>query len=69
MNPHVGTEYGGPGLGVMEDCIIVEEVGYGCTGVSTILTACSLGVSDGGGCGPFLLCRIHDTHGLQPGGE
>uniref|UniRef100_A0A2P2HYP6 Medium-chain specific acyl-CoA dehydrogenase, mitochondrial n=1 Tax=Hirondellea gigas TaxID=1518452 RepID=A0A2P2HYP6_9CRUS len=43
LNPHVSTDYGGPGLGVTEDCIIGEEVAYACTGVMTAMTANSLG--------------------------
>ena len=47
MNPHIGAQYGGAGLGVVEDCIIGEEVAYACTSVSTAMTANSLGVSCG----------------------
>jgi len=36
---------GGPGFGDVEDCILTEEVSYGCTGVSTAFFANSLGVS------------------------
>jgi len=37
---------GGPGLGDVEDCIISEELAYGCSGVMTSIMANSLGVSN-----------------------
>ncbi len=42
MNTHIPEAYGGMGLGVFEGCIILEELGYGCTGISTALTSNSL---------------------------
>jgi acyl-CoA dehydrogenase len=42
MNTHVPTEYGGLGLGVMEGCIITEELAYGCTGIATAMEANTL---------------------------
>lgn len=35
MNVQVPEAYGGPGLGVLDDCIIGEELGVGCTGIAT----------------------------------
>ncbi len=35
MNVHVPKEYGGLGLGVLEECLIAEEIGWGCTGVGS----------------------------------
>jgi len=35
MNVQVPEKFGGPGLGVLEDCLIGEELGVGCTGVGT----------------------------------
>ncbi len=35
MNVQIPEAYGGPGLGVLEDCIIAEELGAGCTGIGT----------------------------------
>ncbi|NIR51240.1 acyl-CoA dehydrogenase [candidate division KSB1 bacterium] len=35
MNVQIPEAYGGPGLGVLEDCIIAEEFGVGCTGIGT----------------------------------
>jgi acyl-CoA dehydrogenase len=35
MNVQIPEAYGGPGLGVLEDCLIAEEVGVGCTGIGT----------------------------------
>lgn len=42
LNTHVGTEYGGLGLGVLDSCIIGEEISYGCTGIGTAMEANSL---------------------------
>jgi acyl-CoA dehydrogenase len=42
MNTHVPSEYGGMGLGVLEGCIITEELAYGCTGIATAMEANSL---------------------------
>lgn len=35
MNVQVPESYGGLGLGVLEDCLIGEEIGVGCTGIGT----------------------------------
>jgi acyl-CoA dehydrogenase len=42
MNTHVPQEYGGLGLGVLEGCIITEELAYGCTGIATAMEANTL---------------------------
>ncbi len=42
MNTHIPQEYGGMGLGVMDGCIITEELAYGCTGVCTAMEANAL---------------------------
>ncbi len=42
MNTHVPEEYGGLGLGVLEGCIITEELAYACTGISTAMEANAL---------------------------
>ena len=42
MNTHVPQEWGGLGLGVLDGCIITEELAYGCTGISTAMEANSL---------------------------
>ncbi len=42
MNTHVPQENGGLGLGVLEGCIITEEMAYGCTGICTAMEANSL---------------------------
>ncbi len=42
MNTHVPADFGGLGLGVLEGCIITEELAYGCTGISTAMEANSL---------------------------
>jgi acyl-CoA dehydrogenase len=45
MNTHVPTEYGGLGLGVLEGCLISEEVAWGCTGIGTAMEANTLAQS------------------------
>lgn len=42
MNTHIPQEYGGLGLGVLDQCIITEELAYGCTGICTAMEANSL---------------------------
>jgi acyl-CoA dehydrogenase len=42
MNTHIPTEFGGMGLGVLDGCIITEEMGYGCTGIATAMEANAL---------------------------
>ncbi len=39
MNTHIPGEYGGLGLGVLDGCIITEELAYGCTGICTAMEA------------------------------
>ena len=38
MNTHLPEEYGGPGLGFLEGCIIEEELSWGCSGITTSLS-------------------------------
>jgi acyl-CoA dehydrogenase len=40
--PHIGADYGGLGLGELENVIITEELAYGCTGIQTSMTANTL---------------------------
>jgi acyl-CoA dehydrogenase len=42
VNLLVPNAYGGPGIGELEDTLIVEELGYGCTGIQTSITANTL---------------------------
>jgi len=42
MNNHLPTEYGGPGLSVLDGVIIEEEIAWGCSGVGTSLSCNSL---------------------------
>jgi acyl-CoA dehydrogenase len=39
MNLNVPTEYGGSGLGLLDQCLIVEELAYGCGGMTTSIIA------------------------------
>ena len=42
MNTHIPMEYGGLGLGVLEGCLIAEEIAWGCTGIGTAMEANTL---------------------------
>lgn len=42
MNLNVPDKYGGPGLGVLEECIVNEELAYACSGILTALMLNSL---------------------------
>jgi len=42
INTHIPTEYGGLGLSVTDDAIVEEELGWGCTGIATAITANTL---------------------------
>jgi acyl-CoA dehydrogenase len=37
ISSNVPEEYGGPGLGVLEECIIIEELAWACSGVQTAI--------------------------------
>jgi acyl-CoA dehydrogenase len=39
MNTHVPEAYGGLGLGVLDSCLIAEEIAWGCTGIGTAMEA------------------------------
>lgn len=42
MNTHIPSEYGGLGLGVLDQCLIDEEIGAACTGILTAMSVNSL---------------------------
>lgn len=44
MNGGVPAKYGGLGLGVLDECLMAEELSFGCTGIYTALTANGLAV-------------------------
>jgi acyl-CoA dehydrogenase len=54
MNVQIPEAYGGPGLGVLEDCLIAEEFGVGCTGIGTSMMANMLAE------GPLLVAGTED---------
>src|ERR1051325_9745689 len=37
MNLEVPEAYGGLGLSVLDHCLVIEELGYGCAGVQTTM--------------------------------
>ncbi len=43
MNLAISREYGGPGLGSLEQCLVVEEMAAGCAGMTTSIYVNSLG--------------------------
>lgn len=43
VNMNIPAEFGGVGASVLEECIVAEELGYGCTGISTSVSTNSLG--------------------------
>jgi acyl-CoA dehydrogenase len=42
-NVNIPAEYGGVGATIFEECIVSEELGYGCTGIGTSVTTNHLG--------------------------
>src|SRR4051794_7851379 len=47
MNIHIPEEYGGPGLGFLDGCLIEEELAWGCSGIQTSLGANGLAAAPG----------------------
>ena len=45
VNPGVPAEYGGAGMGEFENALMTEEMGYGCTGIQTSITANQLALT------------------------
>ncbi|MBI5880232.1 MAG: acyl-CoA dehydrogenase family protein [Chloroflexi bacterium] len=45
MNLTVPEAYGGGGLGQFEECLLVEEIAWGCAGICTTLSANTLGAT------------------------
>jgi len=45
MNITIPSEYGGPGLGILDACIMEEELAYGCTGIMLPLSGNGLAES------------------------
>ncbi len=39
LNTHLPEEYGGPGLGALDGCLIEEEIAWGCSGIGTSISA------------------------------
>ncbi|KAK3704672.1 hypothetical protein QZH41_018936, partial [Actinostola sp. cb2023] len=42
INGHIPESCGGPGLGILDACVITEELAYACTGIQTAMEANSL---------------------------
>ncbi|MBC6934401.1 MAG: acyl-CoA dehydrogenase [Chloroflexi bacterium] len=43
VNVNIPAEYGGLGATIFEECLVSEEVGYGCTGIGTSISTNHLG--------------------------
>ncbi len=43
INLNVPEEYGGPGMGVLDECLINEELAWGCSGIQTAVMLNALG--------------------------
>ncbi|MBI5668119.1 MAG: acyl-CoA dehydrogenase family protein [Chloroflexi bacterium] len=43
VNTNIPAEYGGVGATIFEECLVAEELGYGCTGISTSISTNGLG--------------------------
>ncbi|KAK3087791.1 hypothetical protein FSP39_010609 [Pinctada imbricata] len=43
INMHIPAEQGGLNLGIMDTCLVTEELAYACTGIQTAIEANSLG--------------------------
>ncbi|XP_072015725.1 medium-chain specific acyl-CoA dehydrogenase, mitochondrial-like [Amphiura filiformis] len=43
INAHIPQEFGGLDLGIMDACLVTEEIAYGCTGIGTAMESNSLG--------------------------
>lgn len=54
MNTHIPEEYGGLGLGVLDGCLIAEEISAGCTGIGTAMEANGLAQA------PVLVAGTHE---------
>ncbi|MEM2141757.1 MAG: acyl-CoA dehydrogenase family protein [Candidatus Thorarchaeota archaeon] len=54
MNLAIPKEYGGPGLGLLDQCIVVEELAAGCAGMTTSIYVNSLGME------PILIAGNHE---------
>jgi hypothetical protein len=39
MNFEVPSEYGGLGLGILDTCLVLEELNYGCAGITNVVAA------------------------------
>ncbi|MFW9849110.1 MAG: acyl-CoA dehydrogenase family protein, partial [Candidatus Thorarchaeota archaeon] len=54
MNLGISKEYGGPGLGLVDACIVVEEFAAGCAGMTTSIFANQLGPE------PIMIAGTHE---------
>lgn len=60
MNGHIPEDIGGLGLGVLDGCLIAEELAWGCTGIMTALEGSGLGVIHHRGATLFLFLTLSE---------
>ena len=53
MNEFVPTEFGGLGLSLMDTCVLIEEIAYGCPGIATSLFCNNLALA------PIMVAGTH----------
>ena len=56
LNPSIPEHAGGLGLGMFDECLIGEEIAYGCMGIYTVLMASELGIA------PILIGGTEEQH-------
>ena len=54
MNTHIPEEYGGPGIGYLDGCLIEEELSWGCSGIQTSVGCNGLATA------PIVLAASHE---------
>ncbi len=67
INTNIPVEYGGGGASLLEECLVCEELGWGCTGISTAILINNLSAT------PILLAGSEDQKrewlGRMPAGQ
>lgn len=59
LNCHIPAEFGGMDLSCVTDCLISEELSFGCTGINAAMKVSEIGVS------PNKVCRLSSSNYLK----